>query len=525
MDNYIKGLIAKNQIAEIEKQVISHGGNMPKLRQYGERLNELQEMIVKIIYLAGGMYMSDLRMLFAFSYETQSVERAVKELIADGYLINMKTPYGMLYGLTKSGVERIKCHDNYYDGSFPVNCQDMDLSCDGAYLKRKCISYTVASYVFNSRLQELWEGFYKTDKLERNHYLCRQYLKNITYRELLEMNYDDKMQFMSDIHFSDMEKDLFVGAEKYIVARADAFANIAFEKWGFESIKELPKYREYISIIKRSALREPSFNTFYLLKDMMGQQKGNTYKELSLCLAWKCSITKYGDNKFRKAYETNALVKREQQLDELNQILGIMQNERRSLVNRNAYKKKTDDSGLEEILVKLSKLDTAIDACKKQKDILETDFSFSVLKSYDGAENDYEERVITLNRLRQNAVFVEAVSDSKAIIYMMQTNEEYFDLLSLHKKLSMAYQLLRRLCPLVSDISVRIYTYTADQQKFIESILPALEKKLLAVRETAYLGNTFMESCEVKMASDNLKERYIFYQGILNQLEKGNEYE
>ena len=114
MSDYIKKLIQdRNDAMEAEKAAIVHLGNLPVLRKHNTKLSELQETIVKAVYIAGGLYVADVKMMMSFSAEIQSVERAIKDLIADGYLNKVKNAYGVLLGLTKEGVSQIKLHPEH----------------------------------------------------------------------------------------------------------------------------------------------------------------------------------------------------------------------------------------------------------------------------------------------------------------------------------------------------------------------------------------------------------------------------
>lgn len=520
MGNYIKDLIQNNQdLQEAEKEALRHSGNLPVLHKHNTKLSELQETIVKAIYLTGGMYIADLKMMLGFSYEVQSVERAVKDLITDDYLRKEKNAYGMLLGLTKEGVTQIKMHPEYLPDGIDVNCQEMSVFGDSAAIKHKGISYAVAEYIFEKRLMQLWNKFWSTEIYERNYYLCKQYLKQIVYRDFLNMTKDNREQFLTDAGFSDVEKELFITGDKYIVWTATKFSELMFIHKGFESIKKMTGYHEYMQIIKRDALNKPSFNTFYLLKDMLSDDDKGSYQELKLLLQWKSTILRFGTDKFRTGIKGNTeLIAKEKKLDSFNRCLFVLQNERRSLINKNAYKKKSDEKELGDVLVKLAELDYSVSSIRKEKEILETDFSFAVLKSYDGADNDYETKTVTLQRLAQNAVFVSARSEKEIELFVIQTNEEYFDLFSLHKKMAMGLTLLKRIAPYV-QITVRIYTYDADQEDFIERIKPQLINKMLESKETAFYGNLLNDVCTIYKSSEGLKERYIFFQTIKNEME------
>lgn len=520
MSDYIKKLIQdRTDAVEAEKAAVVHLGNLPVLTRHNMKLTELQETIVKATYLTGGMYVADIKMMMAFSAEVQSVERSIKDLITDGYLNKIKNVYGVLLGLTKDAVSQIKQHPEHLPDGLEVNVQEMDISGENAYMKHRCISYAVADYVFYKRLESLWNKFYTTDKYVRNFYLCKQYLKQLVYRDFLNMTKNNREQFLTDTGFTDDEKALFIDNEKFIIWNASKFAELYFLKVGFENIKTTENYHQYIQIIKREALKEPNFNTFCLLKDMLADEEKQGYQELKLLWSWKTTMLKFGMDKLRTGIKgTESLIISEKKLDSCNRYLSVLQNERRSLINSNAYKKKTDEKQLGEAVIKLAELDYAISSIRKEKEKLETDFSFSVLKGYDGCENDYELKVINLMRLYQNCVYLSAKSEKEICMYVIQSNEEYFDLFSLHKKMAMGIQLVRRLAPYTS-ITVKIFSYSASQQEFIEQIFPALKKKLLESKETAFFGNQIEDICSLHRAQDSLKERYIFFQNIKNEME------
>mgnify|MGYP002623785276 FL=1 len=501
-----------------EISAIVHLGNLPVLHRHNALLSEVQETIVKAIYLAGGMYVSDIKMMMAFSAEVQSIERAIKDLDEDGYLIKAKNVYGVLLGLTKEGVEQIKRHPKYISDGLEVNVQEMDVLGENAFMKHKCISFAVADYVFRTRLQTLWDKFWATDIYVRNHYLAKQFLKQIAYRDYLELAPDKREQFLADAELTEKEKELFPRNEKYIVWNATKFSELVFIHMGFESVKKMDGYHEYMQMVKRGALNEPNNNTFYLLKDMLTEAEKQGYQELQLLWRWKCSILKFGAEKLRNGLSgTEELILKERRLDTANRYLFLLQNERRSLINSNAYKKRDNEKELGEALVKLAELDSAVDSIRKQKEELETDFSFAVLKSYDGSENDYELKVLNLQRLAQNGMYVSVDASKNICLYVMQTKEEYFDLFSLHKKMAMGLQLIKRLAP-YSSVQVRIITYNADQQEFIERTLPALVKKLLESRETAFYANQFEEICSIQNTLEGPKERYIFFKAIIKEM-------
>lgn len=519
MNTYIKELITgKEKARAVEMAALMHTDNLPVLNKFNTHLSELSETIVKSIYSAGGMYLTDIKMMLSFSYEEQTIEKAVKELISDGYIIKSSTPYGILLGLSKEGVSQIKMHPDYYDGSFQVNVQDMDLSGEASYLKRKCCSYAIADYVFNRRLIMLWNKFWSTDKLIRNHYLMKQYIKNILYRVYLDMDKDSRLTFLTDAGLSEKEQALFLDNTSFIVWTAQKFAELIFIKVGFDRIRATDEYRQYIAIIKRDALKTPKFETYYLLKDMLSDDEKKNYIELKILLTWKCNLIALADDKVRNTLSgTKELVEKEKKLDTVNMYLGTLQNKKRSITSKNAFKGKGNEREVAEAVVNLAMLDSAINECKEIKSTLEADFSFAVLRSYDGNENDYEERVLTLLRLKQNCVYLHARSPKELKLYLIQNQEDYFDLLSMHRKLSIAFQLIKRLWPYVS-VEVGIYTYSDEQAAFIESVIPTLIKKLLESKETAFFGNILSDVVSIKKASKTIKPRYKYYQTILDEM-------
>lgn len=518
-ENYIRDLIkSKTDIEISEEKAIYDKGNLPTLKKAGTMLTPLREMIVKFIYLTNGFYKSDFKLLFAFSYDSQTIDKNIKELETDGYLIKQNTPYGNLYGLTKEGIAQIRCNPKYFLGDRKsVNLQDMKLDGETAYQKRKLISYNVASYVFMTQLIALYNKFATTDKTARNIDIAKIYLKNIRYRDYLKMDIEARKDTLIQIGFAPDEADKIAGYNSFIPKHAEQFAEKSFAHIGFENLRQEEEYRDYIAYIKKNCINiSPNFNTFYLLKDM---QDICDYKELDIIRDWKCNITRYGLPQLWKGVKGNNPILYMQQLEQCNKYLGILGNEVRSLTAKNAYKKKTDEAELKEIMSKLSLLDKKIEELKTIRERLEPDFSIPVLASYSEGFSESELKVITISRLMQNGIYFEADSERHINIKVIQQQEEA-ELFSLHKKISMAFQIARRLFP-DSLFDVSIYAYSDEQIDFIRSILPRLIDKLKLNRETALIGSLLEDNNSIISGRSRIEERYIFFNQIYQVLKDG----
>lgn len=495
MSQYLKGIIkAKSDLVDAERKVLESTGNLPVLSKANTSLPPLQEVIVKSIYLAGGLFLSDIKKLVCFQSDIQKTERAIRSLKKDGYLIAENTPLGVLYGLTAEGLRQIRYHKDYYVGETQGVVSAMKLDIESALIKRKLISALVADHVFQVQAQELFNLYFHTDKLTRNHYLMKQYLKNISYRATILQPFSQK--------------------------DAELFANEQLKHFGFESLKATAEYHDYISFVRKNCLTTPNESTFYLLKEMQSKT-ASEYRILEILQNWNCNVLRHGMERIWKSFESeltgNQLLQREQELETCNKYIKYLGDERRSLIQTNAYKKKEDESLLAQITEKLNILDACLERLHTQKDLLETDFSFPVITGYDEDGSNYEERVLTFKRLEQNAIYIEHTGASTLTFYVVQTQVDYFDLFSLHKKVAMLYQMCRRIFPLY-HLEIQVICHTEEQQRFIESKVSSLKKKLLTSRETAFLGNMLDEVLSVKVAHSKIVERYHFYHQLYKEL-------
>lgn len=494
MSQYLKSIVGeKDTLTDNEQKILFNIGNLPVLTKANTPLPPLQEVIIKAIYLAGGLFLTDIKKLTCFQSDIQKTERAIKALKKDGYLISQDTPMGVLYGLTGEGIVQIR-YPKDYSPSQQGTVSSMKLDVENSLLKRKLTSATIAEYVFSVQVSELFDQFYRTDKVTRNLYLMKQYLKNVSYRETL--------------------------TEAYNLKDAELFAETQLAVQGFENLKVTEEYHKYISYIRKHCLTAPTEDTFYLLKEMQ-TEKSSEYRILEILQHWNCNMLRFGMEHIWKSFteelQTNTLLQREQALELCNQYLKYLGDARRSLIQTNAYKKQEDKELLQQITEKLSALDSCLTKLRAQKEQLETDFSFPVLTGYDEDGNNYEDRVLTFKRLEQNAIYMEHTAKKKLTFYVIQVQDDYFDLFSLHKKIAMLAQICRRIFPLY-HLEIKIITNTEEQGQFIESKLVSLQKKLLASRETAFLGNMLPEVLTIVTVHSRIVERYHFYHKLIEEL-------
>ena len=247
MSDYLKGIVdTKINIKKKEIENLKGTGNLPVLHKYGAKLSPLQEMIVKAIYLAGGMFLADIKKLFCFSSDLQKTERAIGQLMTDGYLISRQTQYGKLFGLTKEGISQLRSSVCDSDMEFPT-ASDMKLDIESTLLKHKIISSFIADYVFQKQLSLLWNQFYTTDKLTRNLYLCEQYVKNIVYRDYLRLSAEKRKTFLLEISVPEQEADRISKVKQYSISNATLFTEYYISSHTFDSIRETGEYRDYIA--------------------------------------------------------------------------------------------------------------------------------------------------------------------------------------------------------------------------------------------------------------------------------------
>ena len=75
------------------------------------------------------------------------------------------------------------------------------------------------------------------------------------------------------------------------------------------------------------------------------------------------------------------------------------------------------------------------------------------------------------------------------------------------------------------QLGIQILVYDSEQKGFIEGKRSLLEKKLLAGRETALLGNILNEVMKVRVVRSDIKERYVFFQEMYRNLKGESEYD
>lgn len=522
-EDYIADLIkTKLDLEAIEEKVIYEKGNIPDIKKLGAMMTPIKEMIIKFCYITMGFFKSDYRLLFAFSYDSQTIDKNLKDLEQDGYLLKQDTPYGNLYGLTKEAIALIRCNPRYYLGDRKgVNLQDMKLDGETAYQKRKLMSYNVAYYVFRTQLLSLYRKYASTDKVARNMELAKIYLKNIRYRDYLKMDKEDRKKALVLIGFTHDEADTISEKDTYISKYAEQYAERAFSHIGFDSLRKEQEYRDYIAYVKKHCIcKEPDYETFYLLRDF---QDTYDYKELEIIKDWKCNITRFGLQEVWKAVKGNDLILYMRQLEQCNKYLSILGNEVRSLTATNVYKKKTDEKELREIMAKLSLLDSRITELRKIKERLETEFSFPVITAYFEGATESEMKPVTITRLTANGVYLELDRENHITIKVIQQQEE-IDLFSLHKKIGMGFMVARRLFPLC-QFDVAIYAYDDEQIDYINSILSRLTDKLKSNRETALIGSIIEDSHSIIAGRSKLEERYIFFNAMYEELKTPESFE
>lgn len=529
MKEYLKGIVRdKTELTEREKKVLQDTGNLPVLDKAHSILTPLGEMIVKMVYLTGGLFLSDMKKLFSFSADTQKVERAVKDLKTQGYLIVESTAYGNLYGLSKAGMEQIRNHPDYTEEGQESAVSEMKIKVESSLLKRKLLSGLVADYIFQYQLRELWNRFFTTDKLTRNVFLMKQYLKNISYRDFLKKSEAERFARLVEIGFDRTEAETMSKSDRYSVKGAESFAERSFAFYGFEAIKEGQEYRDYIAYIRKHCLTEPNENTFYLLKELQEADKRSKYYELELLLEWKSNLYRLGMDKVWEQLlsdnPSSVLLHNEKALEQCSQYMKWFSDVKRSLIATNAYKKREEGEALREILEKIEAIETILEKYTEKREQLETDFSFAVLSDYEEGEADYDVKILTFKRLEQNGIYVEVSEKKKVQFYIFQQQDDFFDFFSLHKKVGMLFQFCRRLFPLY-QLEIQILVYDSEQKGFIEGKRSLLEKKLLAGRETALLGNMLNEVMKVRVVRSDIKERYVFFQEMYRNLKGESEYD
>lgn len=514
----------KEEMRVREYENLFRVGTLPVLNKANETLNELEESIVKIIYVSvGGIFWSDLKKMFVFWVDEGRLKRAVKSLLCQGYLLEEENSFGKIFGLTKEGIAQVRNATK----EEKINISPMNLSTESSMSKKKLVSAKMADYVFNRQAVWLWNEFFGTEKGKRNEYIMDVYLTQILYRYIKEQTKSEQEALFLEAGIKKEMAREMAQTEKYITTQAKSFAECYLKKHDREEIKKREEYHSYIDLIKKQSLSGyPSLNTFYLLKEFPLRTDREPYAELSLILNWKCNMTKVGMEKIRNYQKDemakNELLQKEKELEQISRYLKIYNTIRRNLINTNAYKKKDDPVLLEEIMEKIKALDYIIQKLNENKESVETDFSFRILKNYDEDGETYEDKVLNFGRLLQSGIFFEdCFSKEKKEIrfFITQQQDDVFDLFSLHKKVAMAYLFARRLYPFYK-INIEVLVHNEEQKSFIESKRASLAKKLLSVRETAALGNMLDEMLMVTVLKSDVEERYLFFHRLLEEWKK-----
>lgn len=500
--------------------------NLPCLNK-NEMLSELQESIVKIIYLSnGGMFLADLKRLFAFSAEENRLQRAIRSLISQGYMNEVDSCYGgKIFGLTREGISQVRGATK----EEKVNISPMNLNTESSLSKKKLVSAKIADYVFTRQLIWLWNSFYSIEKKKRNEYITEVYLTQILYRDMKEQSKEVQKKRFLEAGIEEEVATQMSETDKYVITQAKYFTKCYINKFGMEEIRKTEEYRNYLKIIKMQCLKDyPTVNTFYLLKDFPYRQERTPYQELSLVLNWKCNMTKFGMDRIRE-YQAgerakNALLQQEYELEKLCRCLKIFITARRNLINTNAYRLKEDKLLLEEVTEKIKAFDFMIEKLNKRKEEIEIDFNFRILKSYDEEGENYEDKILSFARLLQNGIYFEDFSgtDKKQIrFYIVQQQDDVFDLFSLHKKTAMSYLYARKLynVPLY-ELSIEILVHNEEQKSFIESKRNTLYRRMLLNRETAMLGSMHKEILTVTVLKGSIEERYLFFHKLFDDWKK-----
>ena len=513
----------KEEMRVRERERLFEAGNLPVLNKANESLPELQESIVKIIYVSSGIFWSDLKKMFAFSADEGKLKRAVKALLTQEYLLEEETCFGKIYGLTKEGISQVRGATK----EEKVNINPMNLNTESSLSKKKLVSAKIADYVFDRQAVWLWNDFFSTEVKKRNEYIVDVYLTQILYRYIKEQAKEEQEARFLEAGIEEKMAKEMAETEKYIGSQAKNFADCYLKTHERDKLKKRDEYHIYLELIKKQSLSEyPSINTFYLLKEYPLQGRRKPYAELSLVLNFKCNMTKIGMEKVRNYQKEemakNVLLQKERELEQISYYIKIFNTSRRNLINTNAYKKKEDKLLLEEVTNKIAALDRMLEKLHQRREELETDFSFRILKSYDEDGENYEDRILNFGRLLQNGIFFQdCFSKEKKEIrfFITQQQDDFFDLFSLHKKTAMAYLFARRLYPFYK-ISIEVLVHNEEQKSFIESKRASLKKKLLSVRETAVLGNLLDEILTVNDLKSDVEERYLYFHRLLEDWKK-----
>lgn len=520
MKNYIK---QKQLVKEREQEVWREDRNLPVLHKANTLLTPLQEMMVKIIYFSRGMFLVDLKLLFQHQYSLEKIEETAKYLITDGYLLMEKTVFGNLYLLSKEGVSQFRNHPQYGGTAEPFPCANMQFATENLCIQ-KIRSFLIGEKVFKKQLEGLRNAYAALNLLERNEYARLQFVKQIILRELRKEDINIQKKEYLLIGMEEVKAEQLARAKSYSRILADDFTTHYIQYYDAKKIRSHPKYDTYIKYVINNCLQESNMGTFLWLKDRIDSKE--PFGEIRILREWDTNLLKYGGDSIKeqlgRCYPDNKRLEQVILVEYFNDYLRWLQNIRRSILMRKAYKREVNIESHQSDWNQLKEIEEIINLLKEELITLECEMTYQVLKNYDNTgAGKYKDKVLTFRRLKQNGIYITGLENKTIKIGILQMQQDIIPLYILHKKLAMVYSFCLRILPLLK-VEATIYTNDKVQRDYIISKLPEVQKKMEQDKETA-LASAFVDQTQVKEAKTEIMYRYQFFNKIYALTEQESE--
>lgn len=519
---YIKGIIEKKKMVQgRELEVWGEDGNLPILNKANTFLSPLPEMMVKIICFSNGLFLTDIKKLFCFGASYPSIEKAIKFLIEDGYLRKRGTAYGNFYVLSKAGIHQMR-NNKKYIGEEILPTSDMEVDKENM-IKHKIRSAIIADYVFEKQLFTLKANYLSLNLNQRNIYARKQFIKEVVYRDIRKEEKDIQKEEYLNIGMKSKRAEQLATLNGYSKILAEEFMDCYYKKYGFVETRKHVKYDAYINFIKENCLKENNINTYHFMKDLKTAKR--TYAEIEILRNWNTDLLRYGLDKMKAEllylHPQNKLLQQNIYVENLEQNIKMLSDVRRSIIMKHAHKQNIEEEITDDISKKISKIESRIETLKRNKELLEVDFKFQVLKKYGSSgARFYEERAVSFRRLIQNGIFYLASDESAIKIAIIQMQSDVFPLYLLHKKLTMVIQMYRKIFPL-KTLEIIIFTHDSQQEDCIIKKMSTLQKKMEQDKVTAVISY-YVEEIKVIATQIKLNHRYDFYNNLYEFIEKEN---
>ena len=523
IDEYCKNLISKKnkQEEQILQRLIQHG-NMPVLDKYKGCLSTLQEMIVKIIYIAGQpLFLKDIKLMLVTSAEESVIDNNIKKLVEMGYLLRLTSDFGLAFVLTKEALSIIEEYDD-----MPTAFEMKGLT-DTTVIKRRVKSAVIADAIFTKMIGHITSVFYSENKEYRNSYAIKQYLKQVEYREFISLPECKRLEYFTDIDISDEVRQKFMAVDKYDCNSANEYSNVMFRQLGYTVNKQKESYRKYIRVIKAECLNEPyTLDTFYFLKDYWNDTKtdDDSYMELKTALLVDSSVFKYGLGTVQRklaAVSKDSKLAADMQIELLDGYINSFAVKRRNLVKSNAFRADKDDEELIQCVATIRSLDDAIEEMTKRRNDIADDFYIHVLDDYRSEESKFIDVLAYMKLMERKGIFIKDVSFDEGLVsfdWLIIQQNEVLSSTKLAKILNLIMLYSFRVFPF-ARFSVEFYVLDDNDAEMVTNETAKAKAMLKEFQETRLAGE-LIDDVEVNSICRKFYKRNDFYAKVISKMKE-----